>query len=116
MLRKEKKEREEKARSYRSYRGGKNSFRSFGDSRQGFGNYYKDKKFDGDKSVKESDKSKSKDGVKCYNCQGFGHMARDSLAGSAPSLSLGARVGSEEKCGGCNFSFMGNIDRSINIL
>jgi hypothetical protein len=76
-LRKEKKEREEKTRGYRSFRGGKNRFRSFGDGRQGFGNYYKDKKFDGDKTVKESDKSKSKDGVKCYNCQGFGHMARE---------------------------------------
>ena len=76
-LRKEKKEREEKARGYRSFRGGRNSFRSFRDGRQGFGNYYKDKKFDGDKTGKESDKSKSKDGVKCYNCQGFGHMARE---------------------------------------
>ena len=71
LLRKEK-----KARSYRSSRGGKGSFRSFGGGRQGFGSSYRDKKFEGDKSDKGGDKSKSKDGVKCFNCQGFGHMAR----------------------------------------
>ena len=82
-LRKEKKEREEKACGYQSFRGGRGGFRSFGDGRQGleapggWGNYYKDKKFDGDRVAKEGDKSKSKDGVKCYNCQGFGHMARE---------------------------------------
>ena len=81
-FRKEKKEREEKVRGYRSFRGGRGSFRSFGDGRQGFeargswGSFYKDKKFGGDRVARDGDKSKSKD-VKCFNCQGFGHMARD---------------------------------------
>ena len=56
---------------------GKNSFKSFKDSYQGFGSSYKDKKLEGGRSSKEDDKSKGKDSVKCYNCQGFGHMARD---------------------------------------
>ena len=70
-FRKEKKEREEKARGNRGFRGGRGGYGSFGSGRQG----YKGKQFDG--SAKDgSDKGKSKD-VKCYNCQGFGHMARD---------------------------------------
>ena len=77
LLRKEKKEREEKSRSYRGNRSGRDSFRSFKDGYRGFGNSYKDKKFEGKRSNLEGDKFKSKDDVKCYNCQGFGHMARD---------------------------------------
>ena len=77
LLRKEKKEREEKNRSSRGNRSGKNSFRSFRDGYRGFGSSYKDRKFEGGRSNKEDDKSKSKDSVKCYNCQGFGHMARE---------------------------------------
>ena len=81
-FRKEKKEREEKARSYRGFRGGRGGFRGFGDGRQGYearggwSSFYKDRKFDGDRAARDNDKSKSKD-VRCYNCQGFGHMARD---------------------------------------
>ena len=81
-FRKEKKEREEKARGYRGFRGGRSGFRGFGDGRQGYesrggwSSSYKDKKFDGGGAVRDSDKAKTKD-VRCYNCQGFGHMARD---------------------------------------
>ena len=57
--------------------GAVDSFRSFKDGYQGFSNSYKDKKFEGKRSNKEGDKFKSKDDVKCYNCQGFGHIARD---------------------------------------
>ena len=75
-LRKEKKEREEKSRSYRGNRGGRDSFRSFKDGYRGLGDSYKDRKFEGKKYSKESG-DKTKADVKCYNCQGFGHMARD---------------------------------------
>ena len=81
-FRKEKKEREEKARGYRGFRGGRSGFRGFGDGRQGYENRggwsssYKDKKFDGGGAARGSDKAEVKD-VRCYNCQGFGHMARD---------------------------------------
>jgi len=81
-FRKEKKEREEKARGYRGFRGGRSGFRGFGDGRQGYesrrgwSGSYKDKKFNGGGAARDSDKAKAKD-VRCYNCQGFGHMARD---------------------------------------
>ena len=97
-LRKEKKEREEKMRPSQTSKFGKSSFKSFKDGYRGFGNAYKDKKFEGGRSSKEDDKSKSKDSVKCYNCQGFGHMARE-------CRKSGARLGSEEKRCGCNFNF-----------
>ena len=29
------------------------------------------------KNIKQEDKSKIKDDIKCFNCQRFGHMARD---------------------------------------
>ena len=29
------------------------------------------------RNSKEGDKFKRKDDIKCYNCQGFGHMVRD---------------------------------------
>ena len=74
LLRKEKKEREEKSRSYRGNRSSRDSFK---DGYRGFRDSYKDKKFEGKRSNKEGDKFKSKDDVKCYNCEGFGHMARD---------------------------------------
>ena len=80
-LRKEKKEREEKNRSsvFGSWggRNGKSSFKSFRDGYRAVGSFVKDKKFEGSGGGKEDDKAKSKDGIKCYNCQGFGHMARD---------------------------------------
>ena len=59
-MRKEKKEKEEKMRAKRGKEGGYRGFRErrFGDRRE-----------DGDK--------KTKDDPKCYNCQGFGHIARD---------------------------------------
>ena len=47
------------------------------DGYRGFGSSYKDKKFEGKRSNKEDDNFKSKDNVKCYNCQGFGYMARE---------------------------------------
>ena len=77
-FRKEKKEREEKARGYRGFRGGRGGYGGFGSGRQG----YKGRQFDG--AAKDgSDKSKSKD-VRCYNCQGFGHMARDCTKAHVP--------------------------------
>ena len=92
-FRKEKKEREEKARGYRGFRGGRSGFRGFGDGRQGYenrrgwGGSYKDKKFDEGGAVRGSDKAEVKD-VRCYNCQGFGHMARDC---SKPHVSKGRK-------------------------
>ena len=77
-FRKEKKEREEKARSNRGFRGGRGGYGSFGSGRQGF----KGRQSDGS-SKEVSDKSKSKD-VKCYNCQGFGHIARDCSKAHVP--------------------------------
>ena len=79
-FRKEKKEREEKFRGYRGFRGGRGGFRGFGEGRQ-YGAYaggnpssfVKNRKFDGGGSARDGDKSKD---LKCYNCQGFGHMAR----------------------------------------
>ena len=76
-LRKEKKEKEEKSRSYRGFRSSRDGYRSFKDGYRGFGDAFKDKKFESKRNSKEGDKFKSKDGIKCYNCQGFGHMARD---------------------------------------
>ena len=82
-FRKEKKEREERVmRGYRGFRGGRSGFRGFGEGRQGYegrggwSTFPKDKKFDGGGAAGDGDKAKAKD-VKCYNCQGFGHMARD---------------------------------------
>ena len=57
-------------------RGARGSFRSFKDGYQGLGDSYKDRKLEGKKYSKESG-DKTKADVKCYNCQGFGHMARD---------------------------------------
>ena len=71
-LRKEKKEREEKGR-------GKAGFRGFGF--RGFGGKDKDsvswRNFYGGRSRKEADGFKSKEGIRCFNCQGMGHVARD---------------------------------------
>ena len=77
LLRKEKKEKEEKNRSYRNNQSGRDGYRSFKDGYRGFGDTYKDKKFESKRNSKDGDKFKSKDDIKCYNCQGFGHMARD---------------------------------------
>ena len=75
-LRKEKKEKEEKSRSNRFNRGSRDGYRGFRESYRGFGDTFKDKKFEGKRNSKE-DKFKSKEDTKCYNCQRFGHMARD---------------------------------------
>ena len=79
-LRKEKKEKEEKSRSRRGrdgYGGVKDGYRGFRESYRGFRGGFKDKRFDDRRSNKEADKFKSKEDVKCFNCQRFGHMARD---------------------------------------
>ena len=76
-LRKEKKEKEEKIRSNRFNRSGKEGFRGFRESYRGFGDGFRDKKFDDKRKNKEGDKFKNKEDIKCYNCQRFGHMARD---------------------------------------
>ena len=78
-LRKEKKEKDEKYRSSWVNRSGRGGFRGFKDGPRGFGTFSRDKKFEGEKGDKEEDKSKAGSfaGVKCYNCQGFGHMARE---------------------------------------
>ena len=55
--------------------------------RGGWSSFYKDKKFDGGGAVRDSDKAKSEE-VRCYNCQGFGHMARDC---SKPHVSKGRK-------------------------
>ena len=87
-FRKEKKEREEKARGYRGFRGGRSGFRGFGDSRheyesrRGWDGSYKDRRFDG--AVRGSDKSDVFKDVKCYNCQGFGHVVRDCFKPHVP--------------------------------
>ena len=75
-LRKEKKEKEEKSRSNRFNRGSRDGYRGFRESYRGFGDTFKDKKFEDKRNSKE-DKFKSKEDTKCYNCQRFGHMARD---------------------------------------
>ena len=72
----EQKEKEQEARTEQEYSGmdvdeeaGQEALKNQSDLDQ-------DKKFKGDRSGKEEDRSKGKD-VKCYNCQGFGHMARE---------------------------------------
>ena len=78
-LRKEKKEREEKSRarrggSYRTYGGG---YRSVRDTFGRVSSSSSRKRF-GDKSNgRDGAKIKDKDDTKCYNCQRFGHYARD---------------------------------------
>ena len=76
-LRKEKKEKEEKSRSNRFNRSSRDGYRSFRESYRGFGDTFKDKKFEDKRNSKEGDKFKNKEDTKCYNCQHFGHMARD---------------------------------------
>jgi hypothetical protein len=78
-LRKEKKEKEEKSRSSWVGKSGRGGFRGFRGGPRGYGTFSRDKKFEGEKGDKEEDKSKAGSfaGVKCYNCQGFGHMARE---------------------------------------
>ena len=76
VMRKEKREREEKSRarrggnyrSFGSFRNVKDSFVSLSSSRKGFGD-----KFSGKDGVRTKDKGDTK----CYNCQQFGHYARD---------------------------------------
>ena len=55
VLRKEKKEKEEKIRSNRFNRSGKEGFRGFRESYQGFGDGFRDKKFDDKRKNKEGD-------------------------------------------------------------
>ena len=82
-FRKELTERQGKMRNFRGARGGyggygRGGFGGFGGGRQGF----KSRQFTGaDKDG--SDKSKSSD-VRCFNCQGFGHMARDCTKAHVP--------------------------------
>ena len=92
-LRKEKRGREEKYRSLWGGRAGRSGFRGFRGGHRGFyggfggayggsyggsfGGAYRDREFEGDRGVKRDDKAKQGKGVKCYNCQGFGHMARE---------------------------------------
>ena len=80
-LRKEKKEREEKSRarrggSYRSYGGG---YRSVRDAFGGVSSSSPRKRFGDKSSGRDGAKTKDKDGMKCYNCQRFGHYARDCI-------------------------------------
>ena len=88
-FRKELSEKQSKMRSLRGFRGGYGGYRggfggvgggfgSFGGGRQGF----KGRQFSG--AAKDgADKSKSSD-VRCFNCQGFGHMARDCTKAHVP--------------------------------
>ena len=77
-LRKEKKEKEEKSRSNRGgYRSGRDSYRGFRESYRSFEDGFKDRRFDDTKNIKQEDKSKIKDDIKCFTCQHFEHMARD---------------------------------------
>ena len=81
VLRKEKKEREEKGR-------GKAGLQAFGF--RGFGVKDKDsgswRNFYGGRSRKEADGFKSKEGIRCFNCQGMGHVARDCVKSSSRGL------------------------------
>ena len=85
-LRKDKKEREEKARSSGFARGGRGGYRGYRSAPRNYGTFARfDGRFDGrfdkgsdrEKVGKEESKTKAGAGVKCYNCQGFGHMARE---------------------------------------
>ena len=85
-LRKEKKEREEKSRSSGVARGGRGGYRGYRSAPRNYGTFSRfDGRFDGrfdrgsdrEKAGKEESKTKAGAGVKCYNCQGFGHMARE---------------------------------------
>ena len=78
-LRKEKKEREEKSRArrsgnYWSFGGG---YRSVNDGFRSVNSLSSRKKFGDKSSGRDEVKAKDKDGTRCYNCQRFGHYARD---------------------------------------
>ena len=88
-FRKEKKEREERLRGYHGGRGGRGGFRGqyggyAGGNRSGF---VKDKKFVGGGSLgtfaNGANGDKAKD-VKCFQCQGYGHMARECTKAYVP--------------------------------
>ena len=84
-FRKEQKERQDKMRSYRGFRGGRGGYGGFGSGYGGFGSGrqgFKARQFGG-VAKDSSDKSKAKD-VRCYNCQGFGHIARDCTKAHVP--------------------------------
>ena len=81
-FRKELKERQDKVRTSRGYRGGRGGYGGFGGGYGGGRQGFKSRQFVG--SAKDSaDKSKAKD-VRCYNCQGFGHIARDCTKAYVP--------------------------------
>ena len=97
-LRKDKKEREEKARSSGFARGGRGGYRGYRSAPRNYGTFARfDGRFDGrfdrgsdrEKAGKEESKTKAGAGVKCYNCQGFGHMARDCTKPQADSKAKG---------------------------
>ena len=71
-LRKEKKEREEKDKGKAGLRGFR--FRGFDSKDKDFGSW---RNFYGGRSRKGTDGFKSKEDIKCFNCQAVGHMARD---------------------------------------
>ena len=79
-LKKEKKEKEEKSRFRQgrgSYGGVKDGYRGFRERYRSSRGALRDKSFYEGGSSKLMGNFKSKEDVKCFNCQRFGHMARD---------------------------------------